>query len=210
MLVERAAAPDTVTGPIHGPTGRLQHVLHGVVHLRLPGVHHAPGEEQQVGVGHRRPSSATTQWEPGREQPRPPEHPEALYHGEEAAPPPEQARSAQEPEAQSEPPRSGPLLDHGGAGHRDEFAEGHARRTGRLAAKALHAGGHGVQPLCVHRSTFQLRCAHEGNAATRRPALVAGDPVGRTVGKAQAALHAGRQGVTPQAEWAGRGHATAP
>ena len=63
--VQRPAAPHGFPGPFDAAASRHQDILHGVVDLRLAGIHHATREEQHIATG-RRAASSASQGKPGR------------------------------------------------------------------------------------------------------------------------------------------------
>src|SRR5262249_58024704 len=82
----------------------------------------------------------------------------------------------------------------------DQPAERDTRRAGRLAAPALHARLQRPDERGVRFGAVPLDLAHGGHPAPGRQGLLARDPVGRAVGQAEAAGHAGGELVVDDAE----------
>jgi hypothetical protein len=80
--MKRPAAPHALSGPFDAATTSGEDVLHGVVDLRLTGIHHAPREEQDVSTVGRRASTDTAEGKAGRKEGRAGHQAQSLEHGE--------------------------------------------------------------------------------------------------------------------------------
>jgi hypothetical protein len=197
--MQRAAAGGPArVGQCDADAGRGEDSEDGRVHVALPGVHDASGEEPRVVTG------AAQRWGVERqrgERDAPGHEMGALGDGEAAREAEEESVVAES--AVGEPLPPGDVGRLGGerlACPLHEVPEGHRGRAGHFARSALDAFVHVPGELTAQVGLAGLDGAHGGDAAPRRGRFVAGDPVGRAVRQAQAAGDAGDEllGVDPK------------
>ncbi len=188
MDVEGTAARGQVVGGRDAESGGLDHPLSGPVHVPLPGIHHAAGEEVDIGTGGRQRfllGGQLAQPEPGGNQVR------LLGHRQSPGAKVQQSGIGQGLERQPLPAWGDPaLLGQGLPGLFHQVPVGDRGRAGRFAAPTLHASGEGVDDLIGDRDVVELHFPHQGDATTGRFRLLPGHPERRAERQAESALHA--------------------
>ena len=166
MGVERPATGREVGRRGHAETRRFDHPLRGLVHIALPGVHHTPGEEQDVVAGHLMGSPPERQVaghpEPSRHESEP------SRDGQQRAAEPQQPRATEGGESKALP---------AGVDQRslcellpsrlDQVPVGDAAGAGRFTATALDTRVEGFDDLGGDRGSLVVDLAHEADAAPR-------------------------------------------